>query len=184
VDGLKPLENLETLKFERCCNVDMGFVSCIRACPALKNFSVRGSDMHIMHPHRHFPKNFWSQLKVLDVSGTRHYPVIMYEAVLKDIPDCSITHLYMERCPRIPRISYDNLKIEFVSVAGLRNDEWRPSKAAFDSIRNWAALPSLKEMNASGCEMSQAQREQLVTDHPNITFNVSVEFQESPRVEF
>jgi hypothetical protein len=39
-------------------------------------------------------------------------------------------------------------------------------------------------MNVSGCEMSQAQREQLVTRHNNVIFNISVETEESPRVEF
>ena len=117
------------------------------------------------------------------MSGTGWFPRLVYEQVLKHVQNCSITHLYMERCFLIPRITYDNLRIEFVSVAGLRDHE-HPTVLAFDCIRNWAALPSLKDMNASGCQMSQAQREQLVTDHQNVTFNISVEFQESPRVEF
>jgi hypothetical protein len=172
---------LVTLKFERCCNTDMSFTSFLRACPAVKNFSMRGS---VLQDYKPLPTaTYWNQLKVLDISGTGYFPQARFEEVLKSVPDCSITHLYMESCLRIPRITYDKLKIEFVSVAGLRDHE-HPTVFAFDSIRNWAALPSLKDMNASGCQMSQSQREQLVTDHQNVTFNIGVEFQESPRVEF
>lgn len=183
VNGLHLLENLVTLKFERCCNVDMNFIRFLRACPEVKHFSMRGSVLHIGHHHGPFPTTFWQQLKVLDISGTGYFPAVVYENVLKNIPDCSVTHLYMEKCCRIPRFIYEHVKIEFVSVAGLR-DETRPTILAFDSIRVWAALPSLKEMNASGCQMTQAQREELVTRHQNVTFNMNVRFEESPRVEF
>jgi hypothetical protein len=174
-----------TLKFERCCNTDKSLECFLRACPEVKNLSLKGSVLHQERTHysRIFPTTFFNKLKVLDMSGTGWFPRLVYEQVLKHVQNCSITHLYMERCFLIPRITYDNLRIEFVSVAGLRDLEY-PKVLAFDCIRNWAALPSLKDMNASGCQMSQAQREQLVTDHQNVTFNISVEFQESPRVEF
>jgi len=175
-----------TLKFERCWNPDRSFAGFLRACPAVKNLSLKGSVVFLVpcvSRRWNFPTNFWNTLKVLDISGTGCFPRQLYEKVLLNIADCSLTHLYMERCLRIPRITYDKLKIEFVSVAGLRDHE-HPTVLAFDCIRNWAALPSLKDMNASGCQMSQSQREQLVTDHQNVTLNISVEFQESPRVEF
>jgi hypothetical protein len=183
--GQQHLPNLVTLKFERCCNTDNSLESFLRVCPEVKNLSLKGSLLQ-QEPTEYrqtFPTTFWNKLKVLDMSGTGYFPRDVYEEVLKNVPDCAITHLYMERCLRIPHITYDNLRIEFVSVAGLRDHD-HPTVSAFDSIRNWAALPCLKEMNASGCQMSQAQREQLVTDNQNVTFNISVEFQESPRVEF
>ena len=173
-----------TLKFERCRNTERSLECFLRACPEVKNLSLKGSVLKWANYSRIFPTTFWNKLKVLDISGTGwRFPRLVYEQVLKHIPDCSITHLYMERCLLIPRITYDKLKIEFVSVAGLRDLEY-PRVLAFNCIRNWAALPSLTGMNASGCQMSQSQREQLVTDHQNVTLNISVEFQESPRVEF
>ena len=142
---------------------------------------MRGS---VLQDYKPLPTtSYWNQLKVLDISGTGYFPQARFEEVLKSVPDCSITHLYMERCLRIPRIvGHDHLsKIEFLSVAGLRNSA---RVLAFECIQNWAALPSLTGMNVSGCEMSQAQREQLVTRHNNVIFNISVETEESPRVEF
>lgn len=184
VDGLQPLENLVTLKFERCCNVDMSFLRLVSAAPELKNFSMRGS-VRQMHPPGKFPTNFWNQLKVLDISGTGNYSGIVYWGILNN-RDCPVTHLYMERCVTIPRIMYEcNMKIEFVSVAGLRDKVTTTTRRrAIDSIRYWAAIPTLREMNASGCQMSQAQRQQIVDRHPNVIFNMSREFQESPRVKF
>lgn len=177
-EGLKPLDSLVTLKFERCCNADMSLTNFLRACPAVRNLSMKGSVLesdawNFREPqHGTFSTTFWIQLKVLDISETGYFPDVVYQEVLKNIRDCSITHLYMERCLRIPLIIYDNLKIEFVSLAGLRDHEnHRNARTAFDSIRNWAALPSLKEMNASGCQMSQAQREELVARHRNVIFN-------------
>jgi hypothetical protein len=184
---LQELNNLVTLKFERCWNPDRSFAGFLRACPAVKNLSLKGSVVFLVpHVSRrwNFPTNFWNTLKVLDISGTGSFPRHLYEKVLKNIADCSLTHLYMERCLRIPRIvGHDLLKIEFLSVAGLR-DFAHPRVLAFECIQNWAALPSLTGMNVSGCEMSQAQREQLVTRHNNVIFNISVETEESPRVEF
>jgi hypothetical protein len=177
---------LVTLKFERCWNPDRSFEGFLRSCPALKNLSLKGS-VAVLEPHEYrwdFPTNFWNTLKVLDISGTGCFPHQLYAKVLKNIADCSLTHLYMERCLRIPRIvRHDHLKLEFLSVAGLRDVEY-PRVLAFECIQNWAALPSLTGMNVSGCEMSQAQREQLVTRHNNVIFNISVETEESPRVEF
>jgi hypothetical protein len=182
VHGLQPLDNLTTLKFERCTDVDMSFVRLVLASPSLKNFSTRGSIRQGAYSPGQFPKAFWNQLKVLDISGTSHYPFILFGQIIKYISGWSVTHLYMEKCSLVPHIEYD-VKFEFVSVAGLRDNE-RYRRTAFDSIRRLAAVPSLKEMNVSGCQLSEEERQILVARHPNVIFNMSPRFEESLRIEF
>jgi hypothetical protein len=176
-------ENLKTLKFERCFAVDHAFRRYLRVCPAIKNFSVKGSilqlvcywAMHVAYP----PATSWAQMQSLDLSGTGRIVKLVHERVLKD-PQCPVTRLFLEQCPILPRPVYDHLKIAFLSVAG-----YRPSPGvgnAFDDIDDWASISTLREMNASGCDLTQAQRDELVRRHPNVLFNVNVEFEESPRI--
>jgi hypothetical protein len=161
-------ENLKTLKFERCFAVDHAFRRYLRVCPAIKNFSVKGSilqyvgywAMHLAYP----PATSWAQMQSLDLSGTRTIVKLVHERVLN------------------PRPVYDHLKIAFLSVAG-----YRPSPGvgnAFDDIDAWASISTLNAMNASGCDLTQAERDELVRRHPNVLFNVNVEFEESQRIHF
>lgn len=181
------LNNLTTLKFERCMNVDTEFLRYLRACPVIKNLSLKGSLLAFVAPHPDvpadpaYPIDIWGQLGSLDISGTGRFPVLIHTRVL-NVPGCQVTHLFMEKCGLIPSSIHDHMKIEFVSVAG-----YRPSvrhRNAFDDIDAWASISTLKEMNASGCELTQGQRDELVRRHPNVIFNVNVEFEESPRIHF
>lgn len=128
-----------------------------------------------------FPPSSWQQLKVLDISGTGYYPATVYETVMKRIGGCSVTHFYAERCVRLPCVNIDDpIKIEVVSLAGHLDDMQR----AFADIKSWASLPSLKEMNASGCGLTQVQRDEIVTARQNVVFNLSTRFEASKRVDF
>jgi hypothetical protein len=186
--GYEGPENLKTLKFERCFPVDKEFRRYMRVCPAMKSFSLKGSILQT-YPLDFIdaafppfpPADIWGQLQSLDLSGIGKMVKLVHERVLS-APECTVTHLYLEQCPILPRPVYDHLKIEFLSVAG-----YRPSTDvgnAFDEIDAWASIPTLKKMNASGCELTQGQRDELVRRHPNVIFNVNVEFEESPRIHF
>ena len=181
-------ETLKTLKFERCFAVDHDFRRYLRVCPGLKNFSEKGSIVYyvawwssILQSPYYSPATSWGQMKSLDLSGIGKIVKLVHERVLS-APECTVTHLYLEQCPILPRPVYDHLKIEFLSVAG-----YRPSTDvgnAFGDIDAWASIPTLKQMNASGCDLIQGQRDELVRRHPNVIFNVNVEFEESPRIHF
>lgn len=179
------MQNLTTLKFERCFNVDMEFLCYLRACPAIKNFSLKGSLLAFINPsavvHPPYPINIWENLRVLDISGILRFAVLIHDRVLNDAR-CAITHLFMEKCTLIPRRAHDHLKIKYLSVAG-----YRPAAGdgnAFDEIDAWASLPTMEQINASGCVFTETQRKELVKRHQNVIFNLGVEFEKSVRAEF
>jgi hypothetical protein len=177
---LQQLENLKTLKFERCCTVDNELARHFRAFPAIKNFSIRGSMVQLQYSTG-FQPTAWHQLKVLDVSGTGRYAAWIYESLFMDVDatECTVTHFYMERCTRMPRFVYDNPRFTFVSVAGSTSQA-----EAFDEIARWSALPSLRELNASGCRLSRQERRQLVGTRTDVVFNLRARFEPSRRIEF
>jgi hypothetical protein len=179
--GTHALENLTTLKFERCSNVDMDFVNYLCACPAVKILSMRGSILGFDGFRGPFPIN-WGQLKVLDLSGTGTSPGLIHNRLFHYL-GCTVTHLYMEKCAFISSSVYDHLKIEFLSVAGYRPTAG-DAKWSFHAITSWATLGSMKEINASGCVLTIEEREKLIRKHKNVTFNLNVEFEASVRVEF
>jgi hypothetical protein len=179
------MENLKTLKFERCFAVDTELRRYLRACPGIEHFSVKGSIMQIVGPYYlpsadpGFPSNIWGRLQSLDLSGTGRYAKLVHEQVLNDTR-CPVTHLFLEQCPILPR-PFPHLKIEFVSVAG-----YRPSDGvgnAFEDIDAWASISTMKRINASGCDLTPEQRNELVRKHPRVVFNLSEYYDESPRVE-
>jgi hypothetical protein len=177
-DDLQQLENLKTLKFERCYSVETEFGRHLRAFPAIKNVSIRGSLVQLQYGDG-FPPTAWHQLKVLDVSGTGRYAAWIYELILKDATDCTITHFYMEKCKLMPRIINDHPRFTFVSVAGSTSET-----DAFHEIARWSALPSLRELNASGCRLRRAERQHLISTRTDVVFNLRARFEPSRRMEF
>jgi hypothetical protein len=192
-DGARPLlENLTTVKFQNC-TLDMQLLSYIVARPSLTNLALRRSCVGIAVLHFLIPgppsPTISENLKVLDLSGMRADSLMMFvdEWVLDNV-QCNVTHLYMENCQVIPRrlpCLPNHLKIEFLSVAGYTGSShvYGPM-AAIHYIGVWAALPSMKEINASGCRMTEMQRNSLVAANPNVVFNLDVDFKESQRVQF
>jgi hypothetical protein len=187
------LKNLVTLKIEDCI-VDEQFVQYVRYRTPLKNLSVRRSRMGMALLHFFVPQMpprpinaAHHCLKVLDISGMRDYtPTLVNEWVLKD-DLCQVTHLYMEGCTDdIPRrVSSNHLRIEFISFAGYRPyNTYGLGRKIFEDIDSWAGISSVKRINASGCDMTQVHRDDLMRRHPNVVFNMSDQFEESPRFEF
>lgn len=181
------LENLQTLKFERCFGVDTEFRRYLRSCQALKNFSVKGSLLQLVFPgygagpDPDFESTIWGQMRGLDLSGTGKYLKLIHDRVLND-HRCPVTHLFMEQCPLIPRNVHDHLKIQFLSVAGYRPCDG--VEKAFDAIDAWASISTMERINASGCDLTEAERKELMKRHPNVLFNLNVQYEESPRVQF
>lgn len=182
------MENLATLKFERSV-VDLQFVCHMRSRSRLRNLSLRDNGLsgitvliHLVQPPQ--PLNAGQFLKVLDLSGMGvHVMMFLREWVLEN-PECQVTHLYLENVALIPRRVPAHLKVEFLSVAGYHpyTEDWFDEQA-FRDLHAWAGLSSMREINASACDMTQAQRNKLVTTHPNVVFDFSEQFRESARVE-
>jgi hypothetical protein len=79
-----------------------------------------------------------------------------------------------------------HLKLEFLSVAGYqaRGVDGVGETSTFLDIESWAAIPSMREMNVSGCNLNEVQRQSLVATRPNVVFDLSEDFRESPRLYF
>jgi hypothetical protein len=177
------LPNLTTLKVESS-QVNMQFLRYVRARSPLRNLSVRRSSLghHILFydslPPPPPQRNTVKLLKVLDISQTGEYSLkVLNEWVFND-DQCQVTHLFMEHCPVLPRAVPAHVKIEFLSVTGYNAGS---SECTFLDIEAWAAIPSIREINASGSTLNQVQRDELVTKHPNVEFDLSEDFRESPR---
>lgn len=183
--GLLP--NLVTLKLEGC-EMDMQFVRYLRARSPLRNLSVRESFFGRLAPHRFPPapqRMNTAVLTVLDISGTGQYTCKLAKDWVLNDEECQVTHLFMENCFVIPRrVMPPHLKIEFLSVAGIRAS-WMETVngrgSAFLDIEAWATIPSIREINASGCILSQVERDILVTTRPNIVFDLREGLHESQR---
>jgi hypothetical protein len=182
------LDELVTLKFDNTV-ADMCFVRYLGGRHGLRNLTLNYSNVGIAVLHFflfHGPPPFpriSENLKVLDLSGMNGEALLLFvNEWVVDNAQCNVTHLFMENSPIIPRRVSKNLKIEFLSVAG-----HRPPRAyggsLFRSIKAWASIPSMKEMNASGCDLYDGQRRELRRKFQNVRFNLSVEFEKSPRVQ-
>ena len=182
------MENLVTLKFEFSL-VDMRLFRYMCHRSPLKNLSLRGSSGVVIlvffnSPHR--PPTEGSvrlqQLKVLDLSDTGMNAMFFLRDLVLDNVDCKLTHLYLERCALCPCVAHHvTPTIEFVSIAG--SDPLSTPYAMMD-LRAWARLSSIKKINASGGDhrlMNETNRDTLVRQHPNIVFDLSEDFKESPR---
>ena len=167
--------------------VDVQVIRYLSARSPLKNLSLRGSGagdtkfddtivFRWFHPQ---VTNTWQSLKLLDLSEMRHGGVQLLKQWVLDNAECQITHLYLEKYHLIPRrVMPPHLKLEFLSVAGYNAGS---SECTFLDIKAWAAIPSKREINASGSNLNQVQRDELVTKHPNVEFDLSEDFRESPR---
>lgn len=181
------MENLVTLKIEYS-SVDIRFVRYMCHRSPLKNLSLRGSSGVVIlvffnSPHR--PPTEGSvrlqQLKVLDLSDTGEDTMKFLREFVEDNVDCKLTHLYLERCPVLAFSAYHvTPTIQFLSVAG-----YQPSRGyLINDLRAWARLSSMKEINASGLDrnfMSDARLDSLMRENPNVVFDLSEDFRESPR---
>ena len=189
------LSNLETFKLE-WCESDMQFVRYLLSHSPLKNLSVRGSylyggDITVYPLLRGLPPprtNSAQVLKLLDVSSSRDDAFnLLIDWVLND-DQCKITHLFMEERRFIPRrLMPPHLVIEVLSVAGYD----RPSRNYDDEetfpfldIQAWGVIPSMREINASGCKFDETQRNSLITNCPRVVFDFRKEFHESSRFYF
>jgi hypothetical protein len=182
------MENLVTIKIEYSV-VDMRFVRYMCHRSPLKNLSLRGSRVGLVSllffdsPHRPPPPGSvrLQQLKVLDLSDTGEDTMKFLREFVEDNVDCKLTHLYLERCPVLPFSAYHvTPTIQFLSVAG-----YQPSRGyLINDLRAWARLSSMKEINASGMDrnvINETTRDSLVRQHPNVVFDLSEDFRESPR---
>jgi len=183
------MENLVTIKIEYSV-VDMRFVRYMCDRSPLKNLSMRGSRVGLVSllffdsPHGPPPPGSvrLQQLKVLDLSDTGEDTMKFLREFVEDNVDCKLTHLYLERCALCPCVAHHvTPTIEFVSIAG--SDPLSTPYAMMD-LRAWARLSSIKKINASGGDhrlMNETNRDTLVRQHPNIVFDLSEDFKESPR---
>jgi hypothetical protein len=188
------MEKLVTLKVEHSV-VDVQVVRYLSARSPLKNLSLRGSGtgnanlddtvvLRWFHPQ---VTNTWQSLKLLDLSEMMEGGVQLLKQWVLDNADCQVTHLYMEKYHVIPRrVMPAHLKLQFLSVAGY--EAWGVDGvgeiSTFLDIEAWAAIPSIREMNVSGCGLDEVQRQSLVAKRPNVVFDLSEDFRESPRVYF
>lgn len=188
------LPNLVTAKFERS-DVDIKFVRFLLARSQLRHLSVRESfGYRDVCLHRYLPRpppQLNAQvLKVLDISLTGVYASTLVNDWVFNDEQCKVTHLFMERCLVVPRhVMPAHLKIEFLSIAGSRAYDGDMgidggNLEIYCFLAAWAKIPSMSEMNASGCILSQEQRDSLVNTRPNIAFDLSEDFRESPRFHF
>jgi hypothetical protein len=184
------MENLATLKIEHS-PVDLRFVHYMwNRSPLLKNLSLRGSravvSRNVNFDRAHQPPPPGSariqQLEVLDLSDTGEDAIwFLRQWVLNNV-DCKLKRLYLERCPVQPFLAHHvTPTIEFVSIAG---SEPLSNGYAMMDLRAWARLSSIKEINASGGDhrlINATRRDELVRQHPNVVFDLSEDFKESPR---
>jgi hypothetical protein len=189
------LDELVTLKLDNCI-LDMRFLRYLSGRRGLRNLTLTHSDVgnfnfgvgffHFFLFHGPPPSPRISEnLKVLDLSAMNAEALLTFvNEWVVDNAQCNVTHLFMEKSQIIPRRVSKNLKIEFLSVAGYRPAP--PSSCGehvFRDLQAWASISSMKEINASGCDFYDAQRDELRRKFPHVSFNLSVEFEESPRVE-
>lgn len=183
------LQNVVMLKFENSV-VDLQLVRYARAQSPLRNLSIRRSSLGFLPYHAFLPpppptRNIGAVLKVLDISRTGVHAVrIADKWVFSDL-HCQVTHLYMEQCPIfVPRIMPEHLKIEYLSIAGYVQHSVYGSgpPSVFLVIKGFATIPTMREINASGscCSLNQVQRDTLIAIRPNILFDLSADFRESP----
>lgn len=81
--------------------------------------------------------------------------------------------VYSDRIP-------DHSKIKHVSLAGCKAQN---SNVLFDVIDQWASHHVIETINASGCTLTESQREELLRKHKNVSFNLNEKFEESVRVK-
>jgi hypothetical protein len=188
------LEKLVTLKVEHSV-VDVQVVRYLSARSPLKNLSLRGSgtgnanldDTVVLRWFRPQVTNTWQSLKLLDLSEMMNGGVQLLKQWVLDNAECQITHLYLEKYHVIPRrVMPAHLKLEFLSVAGYQawGVDGVGETSTFLDIESWAAIPSMREMNVSGCNLNEVQRQSLVATRPNVVFDLSEDFRESPRLYF
>jgi hypothetical protein len=182
------MENLVTLKFEYSL-VDMRLFRYMCHRSPIRNLSLRGSITGLVSlvfydsPHSPPPPGSvrLQHLKVLDFSETGYYVMSLLREFVLDNVDCQLTHLYLERCPVTAFVAHHvTPTIEFVSIAGYQID------AGYEvmDLRAWAQLPSMKEINASGCDyrlINATRGTEQVREHPNVIFHFNENFKESPR---
>lgn len=147
------MENLVTLKFERCSIETLSVKSVLdRSC--VVNLSLRGSKApQPLSDESDFSLptaatfNSRHTLKVLDFSETtRDFTEQLFAELVGSNEHCAITRLYVEKCDYIPAFnSPDHLKtVQFISVAGSRD------YTAKNAIKAWKSLkPAMKFINAS-----------------------------------
>lgn len=185
-----------TLKVERSV-VDIQFVCHMRDHSRVRNLSLRESSLgnfgvflpppsfgYLPQPHPFPPRNPGQFLKVLDLSDMNMHVMMLLRNWVLDEVESQVTHLYLENCPLIPRRVPAHLKVEILSVAGYQPFSGESfGEYAFRDVNGWATIPSIREINASGCEMTKDHREKLITTHPNVKFNLSEQFSASARVK-
>jgi hypothetical protein len=182
------MENLVTLKIEYSV-VHIRFLRYICHRSPLKNISLRGSrtrpflEVSFESPHPPPPpagRVGLQQLKVLDLSDTGVDAMSFIRTLIVGNVNCQLTRLYLERCNVNPFVAARiTPTVEFVSIAG-----YAPSTHGYHDLRAWARLSSMKEINASGLDrniMSDARRDSLIRQHPNVVFDLSEDFRESHR---
>jgi hypothetical protein len=180
------MENLVTLKIEYSV-VDIRFLRYICHRSPLKNISLRGSRtrpfLEVSFESPHPPPTGGirlQQLKVLDLSDTGVDAMRFLRPLIVGNVDCQLTRLYLERCTVTPFLpSRITRTIEFLSIAG-----YAPSRHGFMDLTVWARRSSMKQINATGLDrnfINDWGRENLVRKHPNVVFDLSEDFKESPR---
>ena len=186
------MENLVTLKFERC-SIEPRSVKSVLDRSCVVNLSLRGSkapqplsesdpepvsesDFSLPTPATF---NSRHTLKVLDFSETTSdFTEHLFAELVGSNEHCAITRLYVEKCDYIPAFnSPDHLKtVQFISVAG-SYDHW-----AFQSIKAWKSLkPAMKFINASDCGLGSSQKADLIVSHRLVRINLNPYLEESPR---
>jgi hypothetical protein len=180
------MENLVTIKIEYSV-VDMRFVRYMCHRSPLKNLSLRGSRAllvcHDFFESLHPPppgRVRLTQLKVLDLSDTGVDAMRFLRQLIVGNFDCQLTRLYLERCTVTPFLaSRITRTIKFLSIAG-----YAPSRHGFMDLTVWARRSSMKQINATGLDrnfINDWGRKNLVRKHPNVVFDLSEDFKESPR---
>ena len=181
VQHLMNLQNLVCLKLDGCSAAFALAVLYSKGNPSIKELSFRRCILG--YPHHYDPHDFsirrW-RLKLFDCSETHDkIPRRFHQIVLND-PECPTTHVYFEKCfvysDRIP----DHSKIKHVSLAGCKAQN---SDVLFDVIDQWASHHVIETINASGCTLTESQREELLRKHKNVSFNLNKKFEESVRVK-
>jgi hypothetical protein len=183
------MENLVTLKFERCGIETLSVKSVLdRSC--VVNLSLRGSKALSESDSEPVSESDFSlppaatfnsrhTLKVLDFSETTSdFTEHLFAELVGSNEHCAITRLYVEKCNYIPGFnSPDHLKtVQFISVAGSYD------YGAFQSIKAWKSLkPAMKFINASGCGMGLDSIADLTVSHRLVRINLNFSFEESPR---